>query len=261
MKITQAYVDALEMAPPYADTAMRDALKVYQKLGVFTSEVAAALEAFANLADSGTSALGAESRRILLFAGHRVDQDPVTRRFPQDKSEKAKAKIREMVAREREHGEIFYGMAGGANGGDILFHEVCAELNIRTKLYLPTAVKRFIGPYVEAAGGDWVERFRKLHERAQKEGDLHILQDLDSTDELPRWLQEKSGYDVRRRNYLWVLNHALSLGTQITLLVLWDGQPSTGPGDIADLLSLAEENGIKTVRLYTKEILEDQPPA
>ncbi len=259
MKITQAYVDALEMAPPYADTAMRDALKVYQKLGVFTDEVAAALEAFDSVSDSGTSALNAQSRRILLFAGHRVDTDPTTGRFPKDKSEQVKAKIREMVAREQEHGEIFFGMASGANGGDIIFHEVCAELNIRTKLYLPTAAKRFIGPYVEAVGGDWVERFWKLHERAQKDGDLHILQDLDTSDELPRWLQEKSGYSVRRRNYLWVLNHALSLGSQITLLVFWDGQPSTGPGDIPDLLSLAEENGIKTVRLYTKEIFEDQP--
>ncbi len=261
MKITQAYVDALEMAPPYADAGMRDALRVYEKLGVFPNEVAAALEAFVSTSDAGTSALGAESRRILMFAGHRIDKDPAIRRFPAGKSEKARAKIREMILREQEQGEIFFGMASGANGGDILFHEVCAELNIRTKLYLPTPVKRFIGPYVEVAGGDWVERFWRLHERAQKGGDLHILHDLDSTDELPRWLQEKSGYDARRRNYIWMLNHALALGNLVTLLVLWDGEPSTGPGDIPDLLSLAEENGLKTVRLFTREILEEPPAA
>jgi tetratricopeptide (TPR) repeat protein len=267
-KITQAYVEALKMAPPAADLAMRDALKVYEDLDLFADSVKAALEAFnKELSDSGTRRLSDESQRqrILLFAGHRVDKDSTTRRFPPDKSEQAKAKIREKVEKELEkEGQILFGMAGGANGGDILFHEVCEELSIKTKLYLPTAANRFVGTYVDVAGADWANRFWKQYERAQRGGDLHILQDLSTTDELPRWLQEKAGYDSRRRNYLWVLNHALSLSKDrkdITLLVLWDGKTSTGRGDIADLVNLAEENGITTVCIYTKEILDNLPAA
>jgi hypothetical protein len=270
-KITQAYADALAISPPYADEAMCEALNIYKELGLLSTSVAAALEAFKtniSIESSNTRNLAEQSKRILLFAGHQIDSasvsqldgKPASVRFPASVVEQAKNKIKEKIAKERDFGGIMYSMAGGANGGDLLFHEACHELKIKTKLYLPTTVERFVGQFVSPAGGDWIERFRKLYERVQREAGLHILDELDTPDQLPRWLQEKPNYSVRRRNNLWLLNHALALSGEITLLVLWDGQRGTGPGDIGDLVNLANDNGVKISPLFTEEILAAPSP-
>jgi hypothetical protein len=50
--------------------------------------------------------------------------------------------IREAVIKEREFGsDELIGIAGGACGGDILFHEVCEELKIPTRLFLAKQVQ------------------------------------------------------------------------------------------------------------------------
>jgi hypothetical protein len=70
--------------------------------------------------------------RVLLFTGHRIDDTGrKTPRFPGDKESVARQAIKDAVAKEiAEAAEIAFGIAGGASGGDIFFHEVCAELGI-----------------------------------------------------------------------------------------------------------------------------------
>ena len=58
-------------------------------------------------------------------------------RFPADKEQVARGKIKEAVVKEMNSGAgVASGYAGGASGGDTLFLEVCAELGITTNLYL-----------------------------------------------------------------------------------------------------------------------------
>src|SRR5688572_4515922 len=68
-----------------------------------------------------------ERKRVLLFAGHMIDAPGREKpRFPADKEAIARERIREAVVKEMNTGAgIASAYAGGANGGDILFQEVC----------------------------------------------------------------------------------------------------------------------------------------
>ena len=263
-KIQQEYAEALTLAPPYADHAMDQFLTMFEDLKVLPDNIAAARRAFgtSTLADVGKT-VGLKAKRILLFAGHPLDESSaITPHFPASACAAAKAKIKEAIHQEIALDvNIVFGMAGGAAGGDLLFHEACEEAKIQTKLFLPTTVDHFVGSYVSGAGSDWVERFWKRYQLLQLKSAVHILDEQDLPDELPRWLQEKSlSYNVRRRNNLWLLNHALALNSAITLIVLWDGQPSKNPGDIAELVELAKEHGIKPEYIYTNELCQTVRP-
>jgi hypothetical protein len=73
--------------------------------------------------------------------------------------------IREAVIKEREFGsDELIGIAGGACGGDILFHEVCEELKIPTRLFLAVTKEHFVVESVRRGGPAWVERFNRLCE-------------------------------------------------------------------------------------------------
>ncbi len=67
------------------------------------------------------------------------------------------------VAKEKEkaQGELM-GLTGGASGGDILFHEVCEELNIPSEMYLVLPKNDYVKASVADSGPDWVERFDRL---------------------------------------------------------------------------------------------------
>ena len=56
--------------------------------------------------------------------------------------------------------------AGGASGGDILFHEVCAELSVPTTLWLALPPDRYVMESVAPAGPDWVPRFHLVQASA-----------------------------------------------------------------------------------------------
>lgn len=101
------------------------------------------------------------------------------------------------------------GVAGAASGGDILFHEVCAELGIPTHVYLALPENSFINESVAPAEGNWVERFRALLQ-SKKEKEVRQLAE---TDEMPKWLRDKDlDYGIWQRNNLWMLHNALALG-------------------------------------------------
>src|SRR5262245_10082326 len=72
--------------------------------------------------------------------------------------------------------QILFGMAGGANGGDILFHEICEALGIKTLMYLALPKEQYVGDYVAKAGPEWVERFDALYRR-HKVGGLEMAPD------------------------------------------------------------------------------------
>src|SRR5262249_33077347 len=159
------------------------------------------------------------SQRVLLFTGHMIDspgrQKP---RFPAGKVKVARQAIREAVASEqRRSGGIAYGIAGCASGGDILFHEVCEELKISTRIFLTLPQDQYIESSVATAGPDWIEKFRRLC-------NSRPVRVLGASKELPRWLQEKPRYSVWQRTNLWMLYNALSAaGENVTLIALWNG--------------------------------------
>lgn len=193
---------------------------------------------------------GDEPPHVLLFTGHRIDaQRREKPRFPASKEGLARAAIKETITKEagRVGGRVT-GIAGGASGGDILFHEVCAELNIKTTLYLALPRDGYVKASVADGGKAWVDRFDALYKRLPR-------RELGTSKELPRWLQSKPDYNIWQRNNLWSLYNAMALGgSYVTLIALWDGAAGDGAGGTQDMVDRADESGAKTIILPTKEI-------
>ena len=86
------------------------------------------------------SATDDDARRpatVLVFTGHRLDTpDRPQPRFPAAAEPRARDLLTAALAQELAGGGPVAGLAGGASGGDILFHEVAADLGIPTELYL-----------------------------------------------------------------------------------------------------------------------------
>jgi hypothetical protein len=112
---------------------------------------------------AGDSA-GWEFAHSVLFTGHMIDAaDREEPRFAPRAEGAARTAIRASVQQLRDWGGTpMVGVAGGASGGDLLFHEVCAELGVATRLRLALPVEEFIATSVAPAGEGWVQRFRML---------------------------------------------------------------------------------------------------
>ncbi|HYG79478.1 MAG TPA: tetratricopeptide repeat-containing protein [Pyrinomonadaceae bacterium] len=249
-KVRTEYQNSLTgVADFYGESASKQLL-LYEDLELLTNNVAAALEVIKpeKKAEQGAP-------RIIVFTGHRVDSDPALQRFPPDKEPEARKAIKEAVEKELERaGGNAIGIAGGASGGDILFHEVCEELNVPTRLYLALPREEYIKESVQDAGREWVRRFNQLYE---KKKDRRILS---GSKDLPKWLREKGeSYSIWKRNNLWVLSNAVALdsaggGINLTLIALWNGKEGVGPGGTKDMVEKATERGAETIILPTEQL-------
>ena len=252
------HAQAVEGGEDFYIDSVRRQLALYQGLGVLADNTQAVLAELDRLEqEAGIRAAPGqtvEPPRILLFTGHRIDAPGRAEpRFPAAKEPEARAAIKDAVAKEqaRISGELT-GMAGGASGGDILFHEVCAELGIPTELHLALPRDAYVKESVAPAGPDWVERFDRLLARLPH-------RELASTPELPRWLRERPGYGIWQRNNRWLLHQALARGRgRMTLMALWDRSPGDGPGGTEDMVRTAEARGARVVILDTRTLFADR---
>lgn len=280
-KVAQSYLEAMLWAPRYAEVSMRRALALYLDLNTkhpdhptidLQANVRAALDVIRREEPKKRSG------NILMFVGLRMEEagieanrtlekpDGPMRFLPTAFTDMAKREIQRAIKRElAHHGEVLFGMAAAASGSDLLFHEVCDELSVRTRLYLALPKDQYIGEYVAPAGVDWVERFNKIYQSRKTESRKVTMTEADSemivnvlaeSMELPRWLQSKPSYTVGKRNAVWMLQHAMvqryihdAEGTNLTLMVLWDRQEVDARGSMADLVHLAQKNGIKVVHI------------
>lgn len=182
------------------------------------------------------------ARRVVLFTGHQVDQPGrPSPRFPADQEGTARDAIRAAVAGEQAAagGAPVVGLAGGASGGDILFHEACRELGVPTRLYLGLPPESYVAESVRPGGESWVGRFDALYER------------------LPhRVLPPTAGGRGRvwERTNRWLLEAGLAeagAGENAALIALWDGKGGDGTEGADDMVRQASAQGVRTVVLDT----------
>lgn len=169
----------------------------------------------------------------LLFTGHMVDL-PNRRqpRFPQSLEAAAKREIRKRVARQRDEFAIceMAGFASAARGGDILFHEICRKLGIKTAIVLPFEPEQFVATSVAGIpGGRWRSRFWSLWDDEECTLFREVL-GLPETDDVYRLCNSR------------VLELAKERG-QVHLIAFWDGKKGDGPGGTADLVEQAKGAG------------------
>lgn len=181
----------------------------------------------------------------IVFTGHMLDaEDRTTPRFPKEKTQKAAFCINKALQIIRsQHQTPLKGIAGAACGGDILFHECCIALNIPSEIYLGLPEKEFIKSSVEFAGKEWVDRFKKLYNALP----VHHLK----TDNA---LKKDKNFSVWEETNNWMLKQALANGgLNMTLLALWDGEASDGPGGTKHMVMQARKNNGEVIIIDPKK--------
>ncbi len=245
----QARTAATDQEMAFAIASAARQVELYRRLGVFTDNVNAALKALDAPADEASAAPAPVRSRVLVFSGHRIDARERKRpRFPASSEGKARDMIRRAVVEEQAQAgsQPILGFAAGASGGDILFHEVCAELGIPTTLLLPLPEDEFAAESVADAGSEWIERFLTLTKRLEVR---HLTG-------LPDWMAGNDSYTIWQRGNRWILHTAMSLAdADITLIVLWDGKGGDGPGGTENMVELAKSRHVKTVQLPASELV------
>ncbi len=189
---------------------------------------------------------------VILFTGHRIDNPArETPRFPVNAEDQARQMIRDALAAEQATatGKLL-GIAGGASGGDIIFHEVCEELGIASHVYLALPGNDYIKASVADAGADWVQRFSYLI-------DTKPTKFLADSTELPQSLGARSDLDIWQRTNLWMLYSASAISSgKLTLIALWNGEAGDAPGGTEDMVHRAQDRGATFIHLDTRTLTD-----
>ncbi len=242
--VAQVYRDALagvQGRPFSGDSAARQ-LRIFRDLGVFVDKAEAAILA---LGEPLVRPPEAPTRqRVLVFSGHRIDR-PGRKppRFPASREAEACDAIRKEVLREKEaaNGAPIKGIAGAANGGDIIFHEVCRAEGIPTEILLALPENPYAEKSVNDGGPEWTERFRKLVRATPPTI-------LGESEELPPWVAGRENYSLWNRNNLWTLHAALAhMYADVTLIALFDGKKGDGPGGTSDMIERARDAHVNVI--------------
>ena len=186
----------------------------------------------------------AEGGQVVKFSG-----DALTVVFPAAQEERAKELIRDAVKTQLGRGLKLLGLASASAGSDILFHEVCDELDVRSSICLPMPAKLFAS--LSFADLDtWRSRFLDLQEKN------HEVLELSHRDGLPNWLHD-AGLNHWERGNKWSMQMALtSNAKEITLIALWDGKSmGDAPGGTAQMVALARDAGNVRVEIIDANTL------
>ena len=233
-------------------------IRIYLALGILVDNARAALHGLrVPVTADPLPAAPAVRPRVVVFTGHRIDPPArLVARFPAAAESLARAAIRAALAAEVASatgpGNVL-GIACGASGGDILFHELCQELAIPSTLLLALPRSDYAAHSVQDAdgGGGWMDRFQSLCARTRP-----VI--LGDSPELPPWLHDRRDYGLWERNLLWTVHTALAHEeADVTLIALWDRAAGDGPGGTAAMVEMAQRRGIKVVVLDTRELFAD----
>ncbi len=181
-----------------------------------------------------------EFAHALLFTGHMIDRaDREQARFPGWAESRARNAIQAAIAGlEWARPGTTVGLAGGASGGDLLFHECCRELGIATRVLLALPPDEFELTSVTHAGPEWIKRFHALLERSGRA--LQVMQKNDGQ-------LEGASDNIWQRANLWMIEEANRLAPERALLALWDGKTGDGPGGTEHFLQVARRVGIRVL--------------
>lgn len=171
----------------------------------------------------------------ILFTGHMIDKkDRDEPRFPASKEKAVRAELLKQLNEEKATTKnLLTGVAGGACGGDILFHELCEEIGISTEIYLALPVEEYKKQSVSFAGKLWENRFNKLFKKLP----VHIL---------PVEKRYSAKNNIWAETNLWMLEHSLEVeGKSMTLIALWDYKGGDGNGGTEHMIKIAEDKGAK----------------
>jgi Tetratricopeptide Repeats-Sensor len=239
-RVLKAYEDALSTGSEFAWDAAKGQLELFADLGVRADRARAIIERVEQgMTRTEPSRETSRPTHVVVFAGHQVDEPGrPERRFPAGREAEARALVKAAMKRVVDDQHDFVGLASASPGADILWHEVCQELGLKSVMCLPMP-KEDHARAVFKDHDDWRSRFLDLV--AEKNGQVLTLSDRPG---LPKWLGT-NGVDPWERGNKWVMKLALTWGAdKVTLLALWDGRErGVGTGGTAQVVQLARDAG------------------
>jgi hypothetical protein len=252
-RVVNRYRDTIPRDKLFVWDAARGQLQLFADLGVRQGRAEKVIaEVDRKFADAGQSR---KPLHVVLFAGHRIDEPARPQpRFPAGAVDRAKALIRDALVKVGGDDMELLGLASAAPGGDILFHEVCEDLRIRSIPCLPMPAATY-ARHTFGAVDEWRSRFLNLLDRA-RERKCDILE-LSDREGLPRWLHG-AGVNAWERGNRWVLHMGQAAGARkITLVALWDGQPAGDDvGGTAHMVSFVQAAGVIDIhKIDTRQLL------
>lgn len=231
-RVRSAYIGVVEYVLPADIEELRRFLTGFDEVDVLADNLAAGWDVVnskTNLASSNA----ATTTRVLLFRSYGrelLSREDSVRNWIRLQIEK------EVTAVGKES---LTAIAGGCCGGDILFHEICQELNLLANMHLPFTPDQYVPRFVQCDDPQWIERFRRLVTTVP----LSVLQE---SPEMPRWLTGRETYTFIERWNSWVLSVARSTAPDVTLIAICDESRMDEEG-VADLVKKAKQTGVKTI--------------
>jgi hypothetical protein len=237
-RVASAYEDAFRNASSFDWDAARGQLQLFADLGIKAERVAsviARVEAVLGRPEPPRLPL-----HVLIFGGHQFDEPHRDRpRFPAEDAARATAAIKEKMQQLNTGDHELVLLGSVSPGADILWHEACAELGLKTIVCLPMPVADQ-GRIVFATSDSLRSRFLDIVSKEQKRTVLTLSDQAG----LPKWLVPTETDPWARAN-AWVVEMANSWGAErVTLLALWDGIPAeAGDTGTSHLVALARQAG------------------
>jgi tetratricopeptide (TPR) repeat protein len=153
--------------------------------------------------------------RAFLFSGYMVDHPGKEKKnLPADNENEIRNDIRKTLTKYKPTPNDRAFLAGLSAGSEIIFAEVCVELGLNVKAYLPVSDSAYIREFVSPAGEAWVDRFYKLRNNPLVDG-IHQIEHLGAP---------QSDDNLHERNNRWALYSALGRGgiRNVRLIAVWN---------------------------------------
>lgn len=185
--------------------------------------------------------------RVAVFSGHMTDIQGQPLRFAHSQIDAVQTRLASIL-RETQTG---FGFSAAACGGDLLFLQALQEVGGESHIVLPLPEEQFIESSIAVdAQRDWLPDFRHAMEIAAH---VSVVNDY-SRVARPVHFE----YANQVMTGLAAL-HAHSLGTEVIPIVVWDEQPSRGPGGTGSVVQLWRKLGwepriINPLKLPTESI-------
>jgi len=234
-RVARAYEDSVPATAWFVGAA-KGQLELFASLGI-RAELAKAI-----VVDLGAPAdpkpAAAPPSAIVIVAGHIIDEPGrVPPRFPDSATATVKERLREKLTALNQGAGGLCVLASAAPGTDIICHELCREMGVKSTMCLPMPVDVYSTETFKDLD-DWRSRFLAL-----VTAEVGRLQ-LSDTAGLPNWLQG-TGTDEWERGNGWVLQLALSADApKVSLIAVWDGSPTgAGKGGTAHMVDIARKAG------------------
>jgi hypothetical protein len=231
-RVRSPYLAAVEYASPSDIAELERFHAGFDDIDVLADNVAVARAVIQSRTVSSSSST--LPRRALVFRGYR--ERLLARE--QEVATWIQAQIEAELATVGDP-SLLTAIGAGGCGADIVFHEICQTLKVRSSMHLPFTPEQYIARFVQCKDPQWIERFRKL-------ATIVAVSVLQPSSEMPRWLKDREAYTFVERWNAWMIAVARASASDVTVIAICDESQPDEDG-VNELVKRARQTGAKLI--------------